>query len=297
MKQIDFHSNHTVRPVLALGYFDCVHIGHRFLFEQAKLVAKEQDLPFAVITFDNDPFVAIHSNEHPIYDYQRRLELFENCGVDLVVKAHFDRAFRDLSPQDFLDTLWNCVQPYCVVCGSDYRFGSKATGDIRQLQEYCVRKGTRVSVVDFLLQDGVKVSSREIRKLLQQGQIEHANRLLQTPYFIHSCVEHGRGEGRFYACPTANLPMSSDCGNLSYGVYGTVVTIDGKDYYGVTNVGRKPTFDDHRATIETNVIDYNGDLYGKLVTISFIKRLRDVMQFTSKELLYEQIKKDKEWYK
>jgi len=280
--------------VLALGFFDCVHRGHRHLFAYAKALARKRSLPLAVITFENDPFAVLGKHAKPIYDYETRKGLLKECGVDLVVRARFDAAFMSLSACEFTAKLARSLSPEAIVCGDDYRFGAGALGTPDTLRHE-FGEGI-VHVVEFLSSNGQKISSGSIRAMIGDGQIEQANELLGKPYFMSGQVLHGRGVGSAHHVPTANIEIDTTLIAPKNGVYGTVAEVDGKEYYAVTNVGAKPTFGVANESVETYIVDFDGDLYGKTIRVAFLKRLRDVQCFSDTQELYQQIEKDLRWY-
>lgn len=275
---------------LALGFFDCMHLGHRAILGAASDYACARELETVVFTFSSSP--KIHGDGKSIYTFSERSRIYAECGADRLISVDFDQKTRDTSPAVFLDGLFERENIKAVFCGEDYRFGAGGAGDTVFLKSYCDKKGAMLDVLATVKRDGEKVSSTRVRELLENGNIEKANELLGEPYRITSEVVAGRGEGRKFGFPTANVRLYADKVYPADGVYATRVKIDDKLYYGATNVGKKPTFGDESVSIETFVDEYSGDLYGKTITLFFLERLRAIEKFSSPEELAKKIMAD-----
>jgi len=284
--------------VLCLGNFDGVHIGHRQLvaavlskYEQIK--ENNKDLICGAWFFDS----AFYKNTGEIYSVNEKLCVFSELGLDYAIIANFDE-LKSLSPEAFVNEILKC-KCKCVhaVCGENFRFGSKAAGDHRTLTKLMNGNTTVVPLLSVNNgmegNDSVIVSSTYIRSLLADGNVSKANSLLGKPYQVIETVIHGKALGRKLGIPTINQNVQSKAFILKNGIYSTVCTVDGIKYFGVTNVGVRPTVDNNgHKNIETHIIDFDGDCYGKSVKIEFISRLRDEMKFESIEALKTQINKD-----
>ena len=286
--------------VLCLGNFDGVHIGHRQLVDsvlkkQNELKFEYPDIVSGAWFFDSN----FYKTTEEIYSISEKLDIFASLGLNYAFIANFDE-MKGLSPSSFVyDVLkrnCNCVH---AVCGENFRFGAKASGDPRMLCDLMCQNATVVPLLTF---DSDIVSSTYIRALLAAGAIEKANSLLNEHYSICELVVHGKALGRQLGIPTINQNIQSKTLILKNGIYATTCTFDGKKYFGVTNVGIRPTVEDTKhKNIETYIINFNDDCYGKYVKIEFVHRIRDEMKFDSVESLKSQIEKDiantKEYFK
>ncbi len=280
--------------VLALGFFDCVHLGHRKVISRCKEIAKKLNAASAVFTFSND---INKTGGKQIYTFSEREKLLKDEEVDFVISCQFDDAIKNTLPNNFIKLLFEAYDIRAIVCGTDYRFGKNAQGNVELLKSMCKSKGIDLIVVDEFVLDEKRVSTTDIKELLQNGKIEKANALLVKPYFITGSVIHGRGEGRTFGIPTANVSVNEDKTLPKSGVYACTLLVDGTEYKAVTNVGEKPTVGDYSFTIEALVGNgFNDDLYGKTVTVKFYKYLRDTKKFESSKDLADTVLADlKKW--
>lgn len=295
MKVLD-ENTHSTRPLcLALGFFDCVHLGHKTLLTEVKRQAKDCAAESCAITFTGNPYTVLRKGtKQVIFTFEERLELFAAFGLDCVLALPFTETLKNRSKEAFLRDLLD-FDLRGIVCGYDYRFGAKAAGDTEYLREFCQNYGIMCNIVQPVVWQGERVSSTMIRKSIQNGDMKDAAMRMGHPYFAEGIVRHGRGVGKAFGFPTANLQVSADKLLPLFGVYATVTTADGKRYVSVTNVGSKPTFGDDSVTVETLLRDFEGDLYGKKVRVEFVRRLRDIQAFSDPEALRKQIYKDMEW--
>lgn len=289
MELIDF-KNKCDKPIcLALGYFDSVHNGHATLLSEC---VKSGYLP-AVFTFRNNPQSQISGMTKQCYTFEERVSIFEKIGIEIVINCPFDKEFMNLSGVQFLDELYSNFNIKAVVFGTDYTCGVGASFKAEDVKKYFEQKGVLVKVVDLLKQEGKKVASRDIVKLLKEGNISEVNSRLPFPYFVVGKVVKGRNVGgNVVGYPTANLPYPDDKVELKAGVYKTKIIIDNKGYVGLTNVGAHPTFDDYNFNIESFVIGFDGDLYDKQIKIEFEEYLRGVVKFDNATQLKNQIDSD-----
>lgn len=289
MELIDF-KNKCDKPIcLALGYFDSVHNGHAALLSEC---VKSGYLP-AVFTFRNNPQSQISGMTKQCYTFEERVSIFEKIGIEIVINCPFDKEFMNLSGVQFLDELYSNFNIKMVVFGTDYTCGVGASFKAEDVQKFFEQKGVFVKVMDLLKQEGKKVASRDIVKLLKEGNISEVNSRLPFPYFVIGKVVKGRNiGGNVVGYPTANLPYPEDKVELKAGVYKTNIIIDNKAYAGLTNVGAHPTFDDYNFNIESFVIGFDGDLYNKQIKIEFEEYLRGIVKFDNATQLKNQIDSD-----
>lgn len=277
--------------VLCVGDFDGVHLGHRqlvasVLTEFETLKTEYDGLVSGAWFFDSN----FYKSADEIYSIQEKLDVFASLGLDYAIIASFDE-MKSLSPESFVnDVLRNECKCVHAVCGDNFRFGARASGDSKMLLELMEGQAT---VVSLLSVDEQIVSSTYIRALLNAGEIEKANYLLCKNYSISETVIRGKALGRKLGIPTINQNVTFKKLILKNGIYCTICTLEGRKYYGVTNIGTRPTVENtNRKNVETFLIDFNGDCYGKEVSVEFVSRIRDEMKFDSVEALKAQIEKD-----
>ncbi len=271
--------------VTALGFFDGVHRGHRALLRRTVSLAEKHGMAAAVFTFDPaDP--AYKSAAGRITSPEEKLSLFASYGITHVFYADF-AAVRSLSPEVFVsDILIGTLHTRTAVCGYNFRFGNGAAGTARELKRLMHAAGGRISVIpQKLLSDGTPISSSRVRELLAAGDMPAVGALLGRPYTLTAPVMHGKALGRTIGFPTMNQFFPDGVVPPAYGVYDILCHIGGKPYRGLANVGVRPTVDNGQVNCETYLIDFDGDLYDKTVTIRFQRMLRPEKQFASIEEL------------
>ncbi|MBR5817289.1 MAG: riboflavin biosynthesis protein RibF [Clostridia bacterium] len=275
--------------VSAIGFFDGVHVGHRELFRTAREIANEKGLIFTVFTFISE--CENIKKVGRLYSTEEKLKLIAELGADEVVLTDFDE-IKDLSPADFVEELLiKNLNTVCAVTGKDFRFGKGAVGTADTLSSIMIESGRATVTVDDVVQNGVKVSTTEIKKRLAEGDVRGANEMLGTPYRISAEVMRGRGVGSSLGTPTVNLPIREQS-VLKRGVYYTVAVTDGTKYPSITNVGTCPTYGGIDSHSETHIIGFDGNLYGKNISIIFYDFLREEIAFESEKELKMQINID-----
>ena len=285
--------------ILALGFFDGVHAGHATLLRRCRERAEERDAEAAVLTFDVHPDTLVSGQAVPLINSpEDRRELIRRLfGIDAVLQLHFDRALMQMPWEDFLGWIREEYGAVHLVCGHDFTFGWRGEGNPRRLREYCEREGLGWDVMPEVRLDGSAVSSTRIRALLTEGRLEEANRLLGHPHVLTGEVCHGRHLGSTIGFPTANLLFAPGVLVPAHGVYAGRLEIEGEteEKYAVTNIGVRPTVDDSdRVTVESYILDYSADLYGKQIRLEFLEFIRPERKFASLEELTAQIGKDAE---
>lgn len=280
---------------LALGFFDCMHLGHRAIADRTKTLARMLDAQPAIFTFAEDIGKSLEGKSRQIYTFGERKTLFDSCGIENIVAYPFDEKTRNTDKLDFLSGLTEKYEISAFSCGEDYTFGRGKEGDVEFLKSFCNEKNIVCEVVPLVEYKSEKISSTRIKEFLAAGNVAEANLLLSENYFIENAVVRGRGEGHRFGFPTANVFVPADKFLPKEGVYATVISIDGKTYRSVTNVGQKPTFNDFEPTVEVLIKDFDGNLYGRKVKLSFVKFLRDIKKFDSPEQLNDRIHKDLQW--
>jgi len=286
-------------PAVTIGNFDGVHLGHRALIRRAVEAAEKRSGDSCVLTFEPHPTAFFRPDKAPprLSPLQRKLELLSETGVGVAVIESFDAELSKRSAEQFIDEILVATLGVShVVIGHDFRFGKGRSGDADTLRAAGERHGFTVDVVAAVEVGGEVASSSAIRTALSEGRLGDANRLLGRPYDVDGTVQPGASRGRELGFPTANLMTE---GQLipAPGIYATWVELpeESRRYMGATSLGSNPTFvSEGVITLETFLLDYSGDLYGKTMRVSFIERIRDHEKFDSTESLVAQIRSDVE---
>ncbi|MBO4539117.1 MAG: riboflavin biosynthesis protein RibF [Clostridia bacterium] len=274
--------------VLALGYFDSIHLGHGKLISAAKEYASKIDAAVSVATFEDGFLRFVGRDEKEVFLLNERKLILNKNGVNEVCVFPADKEFLSQTKEQFCDRIRK-MKPSAVFVGADYRFGINASGDADYLKN---NLGIPVFAIEILTVEGKKASTSTVRELLKTGEIEQANKLLTVPYFISGKVVEGRKDGRRMELPTVNITPEKDKLLPKFGVYAATVEAEDTEYLAVLNVGGHPTFFDDKINVEAHIVGFDGDLYGKTVFIYPHCFLRDIIRFADKKELKEQIEKD-----
>ncbi len=278
--------------VLCLGYFDAVHIGHSKIISEAIKLSKELNAEPAVLAF-----VGGKNNELDIFTFPERLIKFKALLINTVIFQELNNEFMAKSADEFLSEIFSCYNVLGVVVGEDFTYGKMAIGNVEHLKNYIKNTSAKLVICNRVTYNGEKISSKDIKNHLKNGNLELANKLLGSNYFVRGEVIKGREIGKTLGFPTANIITSSDKLLIKKGVYLTCTVINDKIYSCLTNVGNQPTVDGKENVIETYIHNYFGNLYGKGISIYFIERIRDIKKFSTLEELKEQLEKDMEYLK
>ncbi len=285
--------------VATIGFFDGVHRGHRFLIDRVIEEAQRSGMSSAVITFDRHPREVLQTDYQPdlLSTLDEKLLLLSKTYVDNTVVLHFDASLAALTAHDFMrDVLQGQLKVRKLIIGYDNRFGHNRSEGFDDYVRYGKELGIEVIRADAFLPDDVRVSSSVIRTCLREGRVEDANRLLGYDYTIESRIVNGYQNGRKMGFPTANLDVTR-CQQLlpASGVYAVLVRL--KDSVGwkrgMMNIGHRPTFNGTTTSMEVNLFNFSGDLYGQELLVSFISKIRDERKFDSIDALAEQLQHDK----
>ncbi len=288
--------NNTGSCVIALGNFDGVHLGHRRLLENGLAEARRLEVDLSVLVFDPHPLKVIGSEKkiQLLTTKEERLQIFEKLGVDLVYLIPFTKLMAETSPRQFVVGTLLPLGVIQVIVGFNYSFGSKGQGTPDDLQRLGKEYGFGVSVLQAQSIEGRVISSSSIRQALEQGDINLAQKLLGRIPCLSGIVVQGEQRGRLLGYPTANILPEEDLLIPKRGVYAVWADLDHERYYGMMNIGRKPTFhEDYKSTIEVHFFDYQGDLYGKELNVHIEARLRDERKFSGLDELIKQLERDK----
>jgi riboflavin kinase/FMN adenylyltransferase len=284
-----------MKQVLAIGDFDGVHLGHREVIGRALYTAEHLHLPVSIMTFDPHPRVVLGHNKYKelLTPIRRRLEIFEQMGVNHMYAVHFDEALMHLTPEQFVGEVLLPLDVESVIVGFDFTFGFQGKGNPDTLCDLS-RGKFAVEVVRPYHIDGAKVSSTLVREALQAGDIETVTRLLGRRYSVRGKVVSGDQRGRTIGFPTANIEPEELYVKPVNGVYAVKVQVKGLSYDGVMNIGVKPTFTtgELQPTWEAHLFDFSEDIYGETVTVELVEFLREERKFSSIDQLVTQIKQD-----
>ena len=281
---------------MALGFFDGVHIGHAALLEMTKKRAAQIDAYPSVLTFDVHPDTLVRGSEVPLINSAigRENIIRERFGIDNVVFIHFNQRVMHMDWRDFIEELVRELNIAWLVVGHDFCFGYKGLGTAARLREYCEEKGIGCDIIDAVKKDGVTVSSTLIRQLIENGEIEKANGLLGHPHTLTDTVRSGYHLGTGMGTPTINMKFPEGVLIPRHGVYAAKVYLeDGSEHISVTNIGVRPTVSDAGSvSVESFILDFEGNLYDRQAKLEFYSFLRDERRFENVEELAKQIKSD-----
>lgn len=287
------------KRVIALGFFDGVHVGHAALLRRVAETAERLGAIPAAVTFDTHPEDVIPGRAHIplITSPADRAELMERLyGISDVIVAHFDQRMMRMPWQDFVtEYLVGACGAVHLVAGHDFHFGYKGEGNPQRLRQACAGLGLGCDIIPKVELDGVTVSSTGIRALLARGELERANLFLGHPYCFSGVVAHGKRLGSSLGFPTVNLSFPAGVMTPAFGVYAARACFDGQSVMAVANVGVRPTVDDSgQANAEGFLLDFHGDLYGKSLRLEFYKFLRPERKFPTLEALRAEVMRNAE---
>lgn len=280
------------RKIIALGFFDGVHLGHQALLRECCALARREGCEPAAITFDRHPRSLFTANPPELLSTeQERKMLLSRYGMAAVYSYPVTAETMATPWEDFLEDL---VARGAVgfVCGSDFRFGHKGEGNTDKLLQFCDQRNLPCIIVPEQTMDGIRISSTHIRGLLALGHMETATRFLGHPHILSGEVVTGRKLGNKLGFPTANILIPEGVTCPRHGVYACKALVDGESYLAVTNVGSRPTVEGHQVRTESWILDFAGNLYGKTVTLEFHYFLRPEKRFASLEQLTQAVKAD-----
>lgn len=280
--------------VVTIGNFDGVHKGHQVLIEKTATYAKARGIKSAVFTFLNHPInYFVPEKVKNIFDEKEKERLIEGFGIDYLIDIPFDKAMTQISAEQFIvKILKDKIHAKKIVVGYDFTFARNKEGTVDVLREMGHEYGIEVEIVQPIKINGIRVSSTFIRELISEGRIDEIPQYLGTPYVIEGEIIHGKANGRKMGYPTANISLKDQIIKPKNGIYASRVIIDGKKYFGATNVGMNPTVNGKYLSIETNILDFDEDIYGKRVRIEFLEKIRDEKKFESLDELRKQLDLD-----
>lgn len=294
MQRISVKDNVKLKnTIVTVGKFDGVHKGHEKLFDT--IVDNANGRQKVVLTFETTPkaFLNNEANKTIVTESEKQM-LCQQRGIDVYMKMPMEKEFLAMSPEEFLrDILKEKIGATTIVCGPDFKFGSKAKGDVSFLEINQDKYGYKLIVVEKEQYQDVDISSTYIREKIIRGEMAEVNAMLGHPYSIIGCVESGKQLGRTIGFPTANIAPDSNKLLPPKGVYKTVVLTSENHYKAITNIGFNPTVEDeNKIKVETHIVDFDEDIYGEIIQILFYEYIREECQFDNIEELRKQIQKD-----
>lgn len=296
----DVRQFNVAKPVLTVGSFDGVHIGHLKVINRLNEIAKQSGGESVIFTFAPHPRLVLKPEEDSLRlltTLEEKIELLEKAGVQHLIIYPFTKEFAQLSYTDFVRViLAGQLHVNSLVVGYDHKFGRNRKGDFEMLQGLSLVFNFKLEKLDVLLSDDVNVSSTKIRDSLQEGNIERANRYLGYTFRLHGEVVEGQKLGRKIQFPTANIEASDRHKIIpGYGVYAVKVIVDGKQHRGMLNIGTRPTVNNNadNRSIEVHILDFDRNIYQKQVEIQFVRKIRKEQKFASIDSLKDQLEKDK----
>lgn len=287
-----------IKRVIALGFFDGVHLGHGALMNMTRQRAEELSATPSVLSFDTHPDNLVFGSEVPLINSASdREDIIRRCfGINDVVFIHFDKHIMCMPWEEFVSGLIDELNVCHIVVGHDFCFGYKGEGTAEKLKGYCAEHGLGCDIIPAVKLDGRVISSTYIRELIKEGNMEEAMRYLGHPHCLSDTVRSGYHLGSKIGAPTINMAFPDGVLVPKHGVYAARVFLeDGCAYTAVTNIGVRPTVSrGETVSVESHLLDYSGNLYGRELRVEFYKFLRPEMKFSSCEELAEQIHRDAE---
>ena len=288
------------KPVVTIGTFDGVHLGHQQVIARLQEFAKKHDGETVIFTFHTHPRLVTSPDENNLRlltTLDEKINLFEKYGINHLIIYTFDRQFSELSYSDFVEKiLVEKIGTHCLVVGYDHKFGKNREGGFEYLKNCADKFNFNIERLDVLQGDEENISSTKIRNALQNGEIEKANHYLGYEFTLHGKVVSGKKLGRQLGFPTANIEASDKYKIIpGYGVYAVRIEINNFEYRGMLNIGTRPTFNNNadNRSIEVNIFDFDDDIYNQEIILKFAGKIRDEQKFENVEGLVAQLVKDK----
>lgn len=292
---IDIFNSKIERPLaLTIGFFDGVHLGHRYLVSELSEFAKKREFASAVLTFRTHPRQVLHSDYIPslLTTADEKIALLKETGVDYVVMTEFTQDLSMLTAQEFMRLLHDNLNVRCLMIGYDHRFGHNRSEKFEDYVRFGKEIGIEVVQSSPLVIDGINVSSSVVRKTISEGDVAKAAKLLGREYSLAGTVVKGFQVGRTIGFPTANIAYDDSRMLPKDGVYAARVAVDSHLYDAMLYIGSRPTVNTGKISVEAYLFDFSDDIYGKNVNVRFVDRIRDSIKFDSIEELKKQLGKD-----
>lgn len=280
--------------ILAIGFFDGVHLGHQEVIKRAQKIAKEKNILCSVMTFNPHPLQVIGINKKidEITPIKTKVRIFEEMKIDICYIVEFTKEFADINPQEFIDDFLMKLSVKGIVIGYDFSFGKEGAGKPEILRKLSNERYS-VDIIEQYSDQAKKISSSRIRENLLLGNMKEANRLLGRNFTFKGKVIHGYKRGRILGYPTANIELIENFMSVKSGVYVVRVLYADASYTGVMNIGTKPTFElEDISTIEIHILDFSQEIYGELIEVELLEYIRDEKKFNNIEELKKEINSD-----
>lgn len=285
------------KSVVTIGNFDGVHKGHQVLIKKTVKFANENNLKSIVFTFENHPINYFKNKKiKNIITNSEKISKIKKLGVDILIMIPFDSYMTKISPLEFIkEILIDKLDAKKIIVGHDFTFARRKEGNIKILKEMSFKYRFDLEIVNSIDINDIRVSSTHIRQLVDNGDVDKVNKYLGYNFLIKGKIIKGKQLGRTIGFPTANIKINDDLLIPKKGVYVTSVYIDDNIYYGATNIGYNPTVKGESLSIETNILEFSEDIYGKIIKLEFLERIRDEKKFNSIDELKLQLKKDTDY--
>jgi riboflavin kinase / FMN adenylyltransferase len=280
--------------VATMGNFDGIHLGHQALVRNTVEESARLGCPSTVLTFEPHPLKVLAPERAPllILSYDDKMALLQSLGVDIVIAQRFDRQFASIAADEFIYRfLVNRLKVKKIWVGRDLRFGQDRKGGTDNLLRLAPGAGFEVGVLDPILLHGIRISSSRIRQLVEEGRVDEVRPMLGRYHFVSGRVATGHRRGQKLGFPTANIASQTEVVPLN-GIYATLIQLKNKQWLSVSSVGVNPTFGDGSRTVESFILDFEGDVYGEWVKLSFVRRIRDEKKFLMVKDLVVQMHED-----
>ena len=301
VKKIKIYNNFNINlkdknSIILIGNFDGLHSGHQKLFKQAQKFKKKMNLRLGVITFDPIPKMFFNKKikNYRISNFEQKISYFENFGVDFLINKSFNKKFSKITSHNFIENiLYKRLKLKYIFVSNNFRFGYKREGNVKLLKNYQDKYKFKLINPKPLKKKNKIISSTLIRKLLQKGNLNIANKILKRHWSIEGIVEKGRMMGKKIGFPTCNIDIKNYI-IAKIGVYAVKAKINnrGKTYKGIANLGFRPTFNQKKILLEVNLFNFSGNLYNKKLSVEFLKFIRGEKKFNGVDDLRNQIKRD-----
>jgi riboflavin kinase/FMN adenylyltransferase len=296
LRHLENRSHAVPRPILTMGNFDGLHLGHQSLLRQMSQEAKDVGGSSVVLTFEPHPLKILAPKRAPklLLTHKDKMLLLQSRGVDVVVIQEFNPTFAMIEAEDFVwSYLVEGLKVHQIWVGKEFRFGQGRRGDVGALTRWGKESGFEVKIIEPVMDEGQRISSTRIRALIEQGEVHQVSRFLGRCHFVSGRVVKGHQRGKALGFPTANISTRTEVLPPD-GVYATFFWVKGRRWSSVTSLGSNLTFGEGPRTLETYLFDFDGDLYDQSVRLSFVKRIREQKKFSSPELLVAQMHEDVE---
>lgn len=280
---------------MTLGNFDGIHLGHQALLDRVLQVSKQTGLSSCVVTYDPNPAIVLGKNPEmkSLMTFSDKEEWIRRQGIDYLVVLPFNKELAEMSAETFLeDILLKQLKAKNIIIGFNHCFGKGRRGNYELLKEYSDKLKYSVEKVDPVFLEEIKLSSSYVRTLVSEGNVKEAARCLNRSYSVSGTVVGGHKRGRQIGFPTANVQFNPDILIPGIGVYAGFTTVEGTAYPSMINIGRNPTFGENAVTLESNIFDFQKEIYDQTVRVTFTERIRDEVKFSGVESLIAQLKQD-----